>query len=474
MNIDSALSTFTSDITKHNFKMLWDRKKGEHFYVKDSKLCPVTTCWHRILEYFSRDELKQAINFVNSSLTTDKSIKRINDPAFYKTFFFEKMSRLRSNLFDRSILNKAAVDVLKKEVRKEETCIHGRSLGDKILQVKVAMRLGIDLKMVDGGSSGVYLGKSLYGIELLVFKPGEEGSFGDNNPKRLTRIIRKIQSACECLGWHLRRPLLAAHRECDAEVWAKQVDRFMGFYIVPNTVGHEFTSRAFYNPAKKADSQRKNGSCQEWVPEAIPASEQASSFRGLFYWPFHNKVEVDSEQFEHLAMLDFINGNQDRDTDNWMIKNNKITAFDNGLAFPHGHPTDWFSTRKQYMWGRLANANETFSQATKEKLSTKFKDGSKTLFDFEDLKSLDNAQRLAMVERILVLCFHVNNNRTIRELSQMKTKDDFAKFFSMDYENAFQSMGYGRLYQEYKDLKKDSESDKKLIKGKLNTDGSSV
>src|SRR3989304_10417848 len=85
-------------------------------------------------------------------------------------------------------------------------------------------------------------------------------------------------------------------------------DRFLGFGLVPPTVIREIEGEI--------------GSVQEFVPDAKTAAETLE----------HEKQAVASEMFK-VWILDYLIFNTDRHGYNWLIRNQKIHAIDNGMSF---------------------------------------------------------------------------------------------------------------------------------------------
>lgn len=422
-----------SQVIAYNLEKLHTRKRGQKFYVDSQGRLADLTGFRKFLYLFFRcyvHEVRKAITAVVRQLDptkTDLDLQKL---------FFKTLSPLSPKIFDRSAISDSVEEILmpslqgakaalktvkeqKESSKKLQRLITRLHYQVQLRSVKLAIKLGIDLKLIPGGSSGVYLGRNRNGDRVLAFKPDDEGPYGPNNPKWKTRVRNSIQG---CLGF--KRTSLQGHPESQAEIWASQVDRYLGLDVVPTTKRVTFESAAFRG------AKKKSGSAQLWVNQATEAAAHAASFRGLFYWPCRRRVPVSTKEFENLVILDFVTGNQDRDTDNWLIKRNgKVVAFDNGLAFPHLHPRNWMSTRKQYMWSGLLLAERRFSAST-TKLITKKLGSEKALEKlFATVKGLTEKQKARMKDRIAVLKHYATSRKTIRQLAAIKTPDHFAAFF---------------------------------------------
>ena len=82
----------------------------------------------------------------------------------------------------------------------------------------------------------------------------------------------------------------------------------------------------------QASIRGSEGSLQQFVPDAQPAHEAEESGRDIYGTP---------EDAARAAILDYIIGNVDRHTENWMVRpDGKIVLIDNGLSFPEGEEAD--------------------------------------------------------------------------------------------------------------------------------------
>ena len=84
------------------------------------------------------------------------------------------------------------------------------------------------------------------------------------------------------------------------------VDRFLGFNFVPPTVIRSIGD--------------ETGSLQEFVSDFQSAWEV-------------QKDQISKEELLKLKIFDFLINNDDRNNDNYLVKNGKIFAIDNGIAF---------------------------------------------------------------------------------------------------------------------------------------------
>ncbi|KAI9183179.1 Phosphatidylinositol 4-kinase LSB6 [Blastocladiella emersonii ATCC 22665] len=102
------------------------------------------------------------------------------------------------------------------------------------------------------------------------------------------------------------------------------------------------------------------------------------------------------DQFQRLAVLDYLMRNTDRGLDNWMIKFTngrlQVAAIDHGLAFPFKHPDKWRSY--PYGWLYLSIAKLPFQPALREYVARLLRDPrwwAVTRTDLYELFSVDEA-----------------------------------------------------------------------------------
>jgi len=127
-------------------------------------------------------------------------------------------------------------------------------------------------------------------VFFVKFEDGAEGIFKPKNGEAFTGTsVEK--------GTYFKR-----------ERAAYLVDRFIGFGLIPPTVIREIEGQI--------------GSVQEFVPDAKTAAETLE----------HEKQAVASEMFK-VWILDYLLYNTDRHGYNWLIRNQKIHAIDNGMSF---------------------------------------------------------------------------------------------------------------------------------------------
>lgn len=483
-----------SDIIKHNMQMIWNRQKGEKFYVAQDGRLQKLSFWGRIVYYIcARKSIDARVCLVFTETLGCIENKKVDDDdllgvagAKFWELFIKKIGHLSHTIFIRSAaLNDDCKQALayyfyhseRMEIVNKQRHMYGHKQKDdpsfveycfeiqdsirssKELDVAEALG-GRSLTLIKGGSSGVYKGQLLNGQDALVFKPRGEGPYGHENPKLFTKIKRVVQRLFNCCGGNLQRDSLYADTEYFSEVFAFRTALWIKtktkseYTLVPPTFFKTFTSQAF-----SGRNKTKIGSCQEWVTGWREASQYAPSWnlwwlgKGVCYLKGSDRIPVNQDQFEDFLILDYVIGNQDRDTDNFGLKewDNKekvfkqIVAFDNSFAFPKKHPEGVLSTRKMHLPALLANARRGFSERGLQ-LIEMFKKEQDDLFKELELQTdsdgkplLTPAQKETARDRIEALYRHfvVNkgNNPLMSDLWHMKDRAYFESNLNRDQQD---------------------------------------
>eukprot|EP00124_Ichthyophonus_hoferi_P001529 Ihof_evm14s81 gene=Ihof_evmTU14s81 len=246
--------------------------------------------------------------------------------------------------------------------------------------VQDAIASGIQPSRISQGSSGSYFVRNMDNKIVGVFKPKDEEPYGHLNPK-WTKWLHKM--CCPCL---FGRSCLVPNQGYLSEAGASIIDRRFNLGVVPSTKVVKLASPAFnYSRGTRWFSQgklpRKVGSLQLFVTGYKDAEQMIGMFETEGCSP-ELKVEF-AQQFERLAVLDYITRNTDRGNDNWLVKVSsdeelqaegnqrwkrrvKIAAIDNGLSFPYKHPDLWRTY--PYYWAWLPQAKVPFSQELKAEI----------------------------------------------------------------------------------------------------------
>ncbi|PUU82009.1 phosphatidylinositol 3 and 4-kinase-domain-containing protein [Tuber borchii] len=283
---------------------------------------------------------------------------------------------------------------------------------DEIVEsVRLAIRKGIDPKLIKQGSSGSYFMRDSDGNVVGVFKPKDEEPYGKLNPKMMKWLHRTL------FPCFFGRACLIPNLSYISEAAACLLDRQLKTFLVPYTDVVKLSSksfhydywdrRAYYKKHKPLPS--KVGSFQVFL----------KGFQGLRRTPWasacrpsgaidddsdeesHTPLSMDDpenrrfvwteqlqqnfrEELEKLVILDYIMRNTDRGLDNWMIKEPMVAssrsetpqpgagatvtigAIDNSLAFPWKHPDQWRSFPFGWLFLPVSLIGQPFSQKTRD------------------------------------------------------------------------------------------------------------
>lgn len=264
---------------------------------------------------------------------------------------------------------------------------------EMLRQIKMAFEQGLNPLMIKQGSSGSYFLRDPSGKIVGVFKPKDEEPYGDNNPKWVKWIHRKVFPCT------FGRSCLIPNVGYLSEAGASLIDEKLNLQIVPTTRVVRLSNKCFnytkrFRFLSKSKYPKKVGSLQTFVhgykdaQEVIPtlSNKNANIQQQLQY------------NYQKLVVLDFITRNTDRGNDNWMIRIDeldlesmlqsvdtlevsetsmssvdavkthslKIAAIDNGLSFPITHPENWRTY--PYYWAYLEYVNQPFQKKITEKI----------------------------------------------------------------------------------------------------------
>eukprot|EP00040_Diaphanoeca_grandis_P013469 m.68077 g.68077 ORF g.68077 m.68077 type:complete len:422 (-) comp23908_c2_seq2:327-1592(-) len=321
--------------------------------------------------------------------------------------------------------------------------------------IEEAIDANIQPELITQGSSGSYFTKNTEGVTVGVFKPKNEEPYGHLNPKWAKYMQRM---ACPCM---FGRPCLVLNVGYMSEAGAYMVDQYFNLDIVPMTKVVRLSSPSFFYSkivrlkvravrkasAKFPESLGKN--LRQDLPQKVGSLQMfVKGYKDAIYWMKKwdwNKVSEDfkqsfQSQFERLVVLDYLIRNTDRGMDNWLIRceveeggsescptSVRISAIDNGLAFPHKHPDNWRAY--PYHWAYLEQAKTPFSDATANKILPLLCDDGKIeelVRQLHDLFRLDeNFSRNEFEKQMAVLRGQIVNLR--EALRQRKSPEQLVR-----------------------------------------------
>lgn len=430
-----SLSSVTP--TDRNLQLLFLRQKGQRFLAdREGKLRLITSFWDKVRYFFNRfDEQKKVSLAITRTLRSLKPQE--SDRKVVERLFYERLKNLSTNVFDRGAgVSDEMEAFLAPELsrRKQEYSENKDDLAEyawKVERVRFALKLGVKFKPISQGTNGSYFGLDRYRKKMVVFKPANEQGVSRKNPKLISRIKRKV---CHTFPVFKTHGNIDRKNVCWFEIGASIVDRFLDLKIVPITRSETFTSDAYSEGCRE-----KKGSCQLFVH----GTTDAASAYGIPYWLPHALQTVllnlfycfiphslKREQFEMLAIFDFLTGNQDRHFDNFLVKEGNVVAIDNSISFPFEKPSGYFSKRFMYYWGHLPQSRTPFSKAAQsivEKLADRTeREKLYRLLEVHLSSAFRDAQKNEMEEKINILIAAVKS-KSPYYLSKIKTANDYVR-----------------------------------------------
>jgi Phosphatidylinositol 3- and 4-kinase len=277
-------------------------------------------------------------------------------------FYFKVVAKVKHGLFDRTWISKRMQNHLSPELavlRKEKMARGSYRTPADVLAIKVAKaRLAADLGVgplrSKKGVTGALVYVDLKGKELGIFKPVKEREEFLSTLRHLWRASWGFDSQTFYCRKGGKVPDLYS------EISASAVDNFLKYRLTP--------------PTDQVTLQGRIGSFMVWVHNSKHPSRYKIPAEGI------NEREL--ERFQKFAIEDYLIGNLDRHSDNWLLqlKNGHldgITAIDNANAFTEKNPADhtrwarWVTfwiRRQQYQWRHFPLANLPFSEESREEM----------------------------------------------------------------------------------------------------------
>lgn len=443
----------------HNFDVL-NSGYNKHFYVENGNIKELkgSNFFHYLISKKFRTAIQKDLSNEISNLlvTLDKNLERDGEAHCkkYKSFIFEKLSPLSTQVFDRTILNKKECENLRILLdpdyepvnEKKPNYTQDENYLDRIeAAAKFALKLGIRPESVGEGNSGTYFLRDLSKKRIAVFKPGDEEALSENSFKMGSRakrvflgLVRRIFNFCQTAVF------CCSGRGYKAEVAASIMSKGLGLNNVPLTKITALAHPAFNyssDQRKKGILPLKKGSFQLFVEgknlalaeKTLKISHLWCSVPKLAERHFSAPHEVKrlnellpQDEFERLAVIDIVIGNLDRHFRNWLLGKHAF-GIDNGYAFAFKHSDSKVTGLNQYMWKFLPHANRTFSKTTKQRIN-QIKDQLPAII--RQLKTpqlgemlITDQQIEKMCERIALLIY--KQDKPIREIASCKTTQHF-------------------------------------------------
>ncbi len=432
MTNNIALRHDASDAQRFNLSQITSREQGRIFRVnKQGKLVEIKGFYHRLYYFFFRDKVQKRVKAAVSLSLTAIDSQSTQVPAI-KSLFFERLSRLSEQVFDRSCIPTQII----KQLRPVKSNGNGSTLAKRVEEVRFAVSLGVDFQRVSEGQCGTYYGRDYKGSRLVVFKPYDEESSSMNSQKVSSRIKSVMFTIFPFLRTHKN-----IKRDCAYlnEIGASRADRYLGLGMIPETELVTFESEQF------SGSDPKKGSCQLYVENTVMMQKKVGlpSFdvpilkrllQKLWMILFGERVAPPCTltDLKKWAIIDFLTGNQDGHLNNQLWGQRGVTLIDYGLSFP-SRPSDGFiSSVNQYHFAHLQGAEENFKMEDRG-LIHKLRHPASFISELTEAMTdgttggFDQAQIDALNERIQILCAVIDQGKSIRYLGNIKYAEDFER-----------------------------------------------
>lgn len=437
---------------------------NQYFTVKNGHLAikSKATLFQKIVYFFRYfAEIKKVREMIRNTIVqiTPDTISKED----LRSLFLGKMAKLSKNIFDRSSISKSVILILEPELEKTKkgnAYPHEslRKLDRRIKKTELAINLGIELKRIGKGNSGSYFALDYKGKSIGVFKPRHEESLGSQTPKFLVRIRNLI---LRCIFGIDASSSFWKHEGYLAECMTSKVAEWMGFKTVPFSKVVALKSSAFRH-LRKDTAREEKGSFQYFIKNAQSMDTKLGIYSQFpIFGPFLFKLnmwrckdklseKIDQEQFEEMAVLDYITCNRDRHFANLLTtassknKNIDIHLIDHEWSFPRINPrkSDKLYRINQYKWAALPQAEFSFSEKIRRKIDGNLR-GEKLFQLIDQLTHLNDlhgqgfnkveagsSQALAFKKRVAVLLIAVEKGMTLKQLALIKSSEDIEKFLS--------------------------------------------
>jgi hypothetical protein len=166
---------------------------------------------------------------------------------------------------------------------------------------------------------GEWKRKGLHFPHKIIFRDGvDQGPVTTRMAVfKTVHVHRENKRYCESMDLAVPGP--------EREVVSYILDRTLGFDLVPPTIGREIEGLGY-------------GSLQAWVDH--PTAWKKKQIDGYDY-----RVDTRNPWLHRLAAFDFIRGEIDRHSNNWIMDSERrVWAIDNGYAFPKGTDRKWYKS----------------------------------------------------------------------------------------------------------------------------------
>ena len=422
---------------RNDFKALWNREKGELFYVAGGhlqKMCFSQRAHYRLSSYCPllfgayAEKVASAVKGVIDSLTQELHFKVASEKEekILSKFYFNKISSLSQRVYSRKlhakVLSLLESSISTKELPKSASPMYTTAYRS----AKLWSKLG-NYQML-GGSSGSYRIFDSNQKNIGVCKLSDEEPLAPNNPRFIQKCKRIFHSIFP--GWSqdsLFKTIAGQAYLAEAATWLieQEVVQSSPLTLVPET---------HVSKISLGNTPEKVSSFQLWVDGKV---KTASEFLGLSeaYSPISPTLKkIPDELFDYMVIIDYLTGNHDRHGENWFVLENdqgeakEIRLIDGGWSMSPYHPASWsmILLRNQYLWKNLDLAKEKFTPKAIETIENLYKKRdhleSKIAKFYESFE--ENDLRAARVtERLAVL--YQYRHKTKADLAKIRSSKDF-------------------------------------------------
>jgi len=456
-----------------NIKVLKTRQKGDLYYCDNSGFLKKMSLYQKIFYVLSKifsTAYYKDIQFQLNILISDL-ISRIDsdDKKELTDLFFQKLSTLSENIYDRSKINPKILSVLGTSLEKDFDyqllCAKQRSCqrkflgfsyipeGEKrkfentkcmkkvVLDALLATNLGVRATKPNSGNSQSYFIRDINKNIIGIFKPAEGNSLSLDAPFAPIRWRNKIFIKIDFGGSLFKHIANYCHV---AEIASYEMDENIKTYVVPPT------AIVNLNPERWNKNQKyQKGSLQVFVKDVVEAKKFLKVnkvYKPIKTFNKENMPQLADELFDKLVINDVISGNFDRHSENWLVqvdeknplKANNILLIDGGMAFSPTHSTIFLERKKQYAWATTAFkwAQSRFTNQAKEIIKDVYrrrfmlrKELIKLYVDQGDEMEIAKNRGDRMIERIEMLHYvAIKKNMRKHKLINYRTQEEMKQF----------------------------------------------
>lgn len=325
--------------------------------------------------------------------------------------FFDVLSNFDEKQFNRNLISEKLKTKLLEVITEQS---------DELPEVRLAMRLGIK-PTINKGDFSSSMCRNLSNKYVGIFKPAMKNFVF----KPTTRLKKNL---CKLLGIKNQDFFLPFNKDRSigcmlSERASYKVSKHLGLDLVPKT--------------NIVNISGKIGSYQHFVEGYQEAAEAT-------FPQFPN--QKDYEKFQVFALFDYVLGNLDRKSDNWLVKMNKdghidgIAMIDNANCFTKDYlvETNIFASHNQHAWKNMPLSNTKltakaakFIDSLTDKEIDKIIDTWKKDLPKEYVNNFITPEVIRLFkERAAVLRKAKNEDLSLKEIGEIRTEKTIKGFLN--------------------------------------------